>query len=84
MLRVNNIRPIIVVTKFTNEYLNNIDKDLMCGFQELIAPIADCCELLDFNNENYVFENDDFMDTDHLSISGARKTSIILTERFGK
>lgn len=84
MLMENNIKPILVVPPFTDAYNKHVDVHMKERFYEMIAMISkEKMEFLDFNAEEY-FEDNDFIDSDHLNGKGAYKMSVLLAERYGK
>ncbi len=82
-LHLQNVLPVVVVTPFTQEYNKHLDMSMKDTFIELLNSVEEELHFVDFN-ECDMFDNADFMDTDHLSESGARKVSITLTQIFGK
>ena len=84
LLYLNNIVPVVVITPFTDEYNHYVRQELKEGVLELLDAVPEDIHFVDFNQASDMFDASDFMDTDHLSESGAKKISGILTEMFGK
>lgn len=79
----HNVQPIVVITPFTNEYNQFILPEMKAGVLKLIDAVSEDVHYVDFNQVPELFDATDFMDTDHLSASGAEKVSQLLVEMFG-
>lgn len=77
------VQPIVVITPFSPEYNHFVLAEMREGITELLDSVPEDVHYVDFNQAGDLFEPTDFMDTDHLSESGARKVSSILSEMFG-
>lgn len=82
-LHLNGVTPIFVVAPFAAEYSRNVLKEMKMSVLEMISCIPEEIYFVDFNQFT-CFESADFVDTDHLSKSGAEKFSKLLIEMFGK
>lgn len=82
-LRLHEIMPVLVIAPFTEEYNRCISKELKDSIAELTADVSKDLRLVDFN-ELHQLAPLDFLDTDHLSKTGAEKFSQLLVEMFGK
>lgn len=78
-----DVTPIVVVTPFAEEYNRAILPEMKEGILELLDSVPEDVHYVDFNEAADLFEPEDFMDTDHLSASGAKKMSAILADMFG-
>lgn len=79
----HDVQPIVVITPFTKEYNRFILPEMKAGVFELIDAVPKDVHYVDFNQALELFDATDFMDTDHLSATGAEKVSRILVEMFG-
>lgn len=82
-LRENHVQPIVVIMPFTKEYMEHTDptyKDVVSDMIDNASKKASCP--IDFYdlNEYDMWEESDFLDTDHMSADGAEKASKFLNE----
>ncbi len=82
-LHTKDVLPVVVVTPFTRAYNRYVRKELKEAVPALLDAVPQDVHYVDFNQTPELFEDADFMDTDHLSARGARKVSSILVEMFG-
>lgn len=82
-LHTNCIHPIVTIMPHTTEYR----KYILAGYKDLIANIIDdtakqtSCPIDFYDlNEYDLWMESDYIDTDHLSLSGAEKASHLLNE----
>lgn len=54
------------------------------GMLELLDSVPENVHYVDFNEATGQFEPEDFLDSDHLTASGAEKISTILVNMFGE
>lgn len=80
-LHINGITPVFVVAPFTAEYNRYISEEMKESLFELIANVSENIHFIDFN-QFLCFTPHDFVDTDHLSESGAEKFSRLLVNLF--
>lgn len=80
-LTMKDINPIVVVTPYTKYYNEFLDKEQKEMFIELLNVPSKKIDYIDFNDCN-LFDDYDFVDTDHLNETGAKKISRILAEIF--
>lgn len=78
-----DVQPIVVITPFSPEYNRFVLPEMKAGVPGLLDVVPQDVHYVDFNQASEMFEPEDFMDTDHLSASGAGKVSRILVEMFG-
>lgn len=78
-----DVMPIVVIPPFTEGYNQSVLKEMKEGVLELLDCVPEDVHYVDFNGADGIFEPVDFMDTDHLSASGAKKMSTILADMFG-
>ena len=79
----HDVQPIVVITPFSPEYNRYILPQMRDGVLELLDSVSMDVHYVDFNQALDLFDPTDFMDTDHLSETGAEKVSRILVEMFG-
>lgn len=82
-LHLREVMPIVVIPPFSPVYNGYVEKELKTSVTEMVDAVPEEVAFVDFNKDS-VFENTDFMDTDHLNEQGAEKMSRILAERFGR
>ncbi len=82
-LHLNNILPVFVLAPFTPSYSKNILPEMKDSIMDLFDAASGEIHFVDFNQSEY-FDEHDFVDTDHLSETGAQKMSQMLVEMFGK
>lgn len=80
-LSIKDIEPIVVVMPFTNQFAKYIENEQKQMFYELLDCAYEDVQFIDFN-EATCFDDNDFMDADHVNESGARKISTILADMF--
>lgn len=78
------VLPVVVVTPFSPEYNQFVLPEMKAGVLELLDAVPQDVHYVDFNQAEGLFAPTDFMDTDHLSASGAERVSQILEEMFGE
>jgi len=81
-LNMYETKPIIVIPPFTDYYNRYVNQRSREGVEELIKNVTDKFEFIDFNKEK-IFDDSDFVDTDHLNVKGAEKFSQILVDLYG-
>lgn len=75
----NKIHLLVGVTPASKYYLEYLDQDYKNKFFQVLNEIESTIHLLDLSSDS-TFQEDDFIDTDHLNEKGAKKmTQIILT-----
>ena len=79
-----DVMSIVVIPPFTEGYNQGVLKEMKEGVLELLDSVPEDVHYVDFNDAGGIFEPADFMDTDHLSITGAEKMSAILVDMFGQ
>lgn len=80
-LALKNIQPIVVVMPFVKQYLKEIKPIQKEMFLELLNAPQEDIHYIDFNDAD-CFDDNDFMDADHVNENGARKVSTILMDMF--
>lgn len=83
-LNEKNIQVTIVnfpTTRYYNEFLNNQFKE---DYYKILGKLEKEYNflLIDLNNENNLFSDEDFRDLDHMSSLGAEKITNILNQKF--
>lgn len=81
LLHLYNILPAVVVTPFTASYNKYVDSRFKDVIKEMLESIPEEVHYVDIN-ENDLFDDKDFIDTDHLNRHGAMKVSYMLNEMF--
>ncbi len=80
-LNTYGIKPIFVIFPYTQLYNRYIDaeykEDIFKLLDSLPVPVV---EYLDMNEYQDMFDDTDFLDTDHLNNQGARKATALLNE----
>ena len=79
-----NVKPIIIITPFTNMYNLYVNPEMKDAVKEMIASLPAEMDFIDFNEFSDEFTDEDFVDTDHLNERGAYKLSTHLVEKYGK
>lgn len=74
-----NIRLLIVVPPVTSFYRDRLNAEIQNKFYEILDKIESEIHLLDLTNAD-VFEDKDFIDTDHLNDIGAQKMTTLVLE----
>lgn len=75
-----NIRIIFLIMPFTEHYNRYINPNFKEDIYQLLNNLEVPVELLDMNDLDHVFDHGDFLDTDHLSLEGAKKASRLLAD----
>lgn len=76
----NGITPIFVIFPFTQYYNDYIDHNYRIDIFNLLDGLSYPVEFLDMNDYPEIFDDSDFLDTDHLNSKGAAKASDFLNE----
>ena len=79
-LKENNIKTYFFVTPFTKEYLAHIDPGYSQDLYNTLDDLDFSVEFLDMNSYGHLFADSDFIDPDHLNLSGAHKATSLLNE----
>lgn len=79
-LYMNGIKPFFVIFPFTRFYNKYIDEDYKKDIYSLLEGMSLEVEFLDMNDFPDMFADEDFLDTDHLNLSGAVKATRLLDE----
>lgn len=74
------IRPVILITPFSKEYNEFINPAYKTEIVQLLDKLPYPVEFLDLNDYADEFVDTDFMDSDHLSLAGAEKTTLLLNQ----
>ena len=82
-LHLRGVMPIFVIAPFTDEYNRYLSKEMKESVTELVKSVPGEIRFVDFNQFS-CFTPTDFVDTDHLSRTGAEKFSSLLVTLFGK
>lgn len=81
-LELKGIRPVFIIPPFTNSYNKYVTKEIKDAVLDMVHSIGHKVDYVDYNETEY-FEDDDFVDTDHLNGRGAYKMSKILVDKYG-
>ncbi len=79
-LHGKGITPIFVIFPFTRFYNQYIDADYKEDIFRLLDSLPLQVQFLDMNDFADMFEDEDFLDTDHLNLKGAVKASRLLSQ----
>ena len=79
LLQLYEVVPAMIITPFTPAYNKYIDERYKEAIMEMLDKVEGTIHYIDFN-ESDMFDNTDFMDTDHLNVQGANKVSMILND----
>lgn len=79
-LYTKGIKPFFVIFPFTRHYNKYIDKDYRKDIYSLLEGLPLEVEFLDMNDFPDMFGDEDFLDTDHLNLTGAVKATRLLDE----
>lgn len=79
-LQENGIKPIFTIFPFTRFYNYYIDEEYKKDIFSLLDSLPYEVEFLDMNDYLDIFDDDDFLDTDHLNLTGVRKASKLLND----
>ena len=82
-LVIHDVKPVVIIPPFTGLYNAYTPKGMIDGALELINSTDDTVEFVNFN-ESDMFEDSDFIDTDHLNENGSKKMTEILFNLFGE
>lgn len=72
--------PIFVIFPFTAWYNSYIDKEYKQDIVRVLESLPFPVEFLDMNDYEGIFDDSDFLDTDHLNMQGALKATEFLNE----
>ena len=77
-LQENNIKPYFFITPYSKLYMETIEpkyrQDIFSALDELEVPV----EFIDMNYYADIFNDEDFIDSDHLNLRGAHKATAVL------
>lgn len=76
----NDIVPVFVIFPFTNWYNRYIDTEYKKEIYSLLDRLPMPVEFWDLNDYEGIFDDSDFVDTDHVNDRGAEKISVLLNE----
>lgn len=79
-LSEHGIRPIFVIMPFTKYYNQYIDCNYKREIYQILDELAVSVDFLDMNDYSEIFEEQDFLDSDHLNLNGAIKATKLLNE----
>lgn len=80
-LEQNDIQPIVLILPFTKEYMAFIRKEYKEILLHSLEPLPYRIDFLDMNDLD-IFDEEDFVDADHLSDCGALKATHIINDIF--
>ena len=76
----HQITPVFLILPFTAYYNDHINKEYKKGIVSLLEELPYPVELLDMNDYLDIFDDSDFLDPEHLNLSGALKATELLNE----
>lgn len=79
-LHEKGIKTVFVIFPFTRFYNLYIDQDYKRDIYSLLDSLVCAVDFLDMNDYQDMFEEEDYLDTDHLNLEGAKKASRLLNE----
>lgn len=77
LLKINNIKPIVVVPPVSKYYAENFSKRISDKFMSIISDRNGLFQYIDYF-ESDLFEDSDFFDVSHLNEKGAKKYTKII------
>lgn len=80
LLYENQIRCVFLICPFTQYYNQYISAEFKLEIFQILDELEYPVELYDINEMSDVFSDEDFLDSDHLSDTGAEKLSLLLRE----
>lgn len=81
LLAQHGIQPIVLITPFTKEYVTYIRKEYKEILLQFLEQLPYQIDFLDMNELN-IFEEEDFIDADHLNCHGALKATQAVNDIF--
>ncbi len=81
LLKLHGITPVVVIPPFTSAYNKYVESRYKEAIVEMLEKIDQEVHFVDFNDSD-LFEDRDFVDTDHLNKVGANKLSSMLYQIF--
>lgn len=76
----HDITPLVVIFPFTSYYNNYINREYKADIISLLDELPWPIEFLDMNDYSDIFDDTDFLDTDHLNLQGALKATELLND----
>ena len=76
----HEVQPIVLITPYTKHYNRYIDPAYREDINQLLESIPWPLEFFDMNDYADEFVDTDYMDSDHLSLVGAEKTTLLLNQ----
>ena len=80
-LELKGIKPVFIIPPFTDAYNKFVLKEIKEAVLDMVDCIGQKIDFIDYNETKY-FEDDDFVDTDHLNGRGAYKMSMLLANKY--
>ena len=78
LLSENDIKIYFFITPYTDDYMNLIDHRYKEDIEKTLSDLPYEVEYFDMNDLPNVFDNNDFIDSDHLNLQGAHKATSLL------
>lgn len=76
----HDIVPVFVIFPFTKYYNAYIDQDYKTDIRTLLEELPYPVEFLDMNDYQEMFDDSDYLDSDHLNLQGALKATGLLND----
>lgn len=76
----HDIIPVFVIFPFTAYYNAYIDREYIADIRTVLEELPYPIEFIDMNDYPGMFDDSDFLDTDHLNLQGALKATKLLNE----
>lgn len=83
LLKKKEINPIFVIAPFSKAYNRYVNEEMKENVVKMFVDNKKDIAFIDFNETQY-FNDDDFVDTDHLNGRGAYKMSMLLANEYGR
>ena len=76
----HDIVPVFVIFPFTKYYNAYIDQEYKADIKKILEDLPYPVEFLDMNDYQEMFDDSDFLDSDHLNLQGALKATGLLND----
>ena len=76
----HDIMPAFVIFPFTKYYNAYIDKEYRMDIEKILQDLPYPVEFLDMNDYQEMFDDSDYLDSDHLNLQGALKATSLLND----
>lgn len=76
----HDIVPVFVIFPFTKYYNTYIDQEYKADIKKILEDLPYPVEFLDMNDYQEMFDDSDYLDSDHLNLQGALKATGLLND----